>query len=127
MGCRAEFRVGFALCNQVLELAGDKHFGQVLVDRCLERHCEEFCWIKVKVREKFVHKFNSHLLSGAIGANNVFDFIVVRIQESVSLSAQPDPLAVLSTEAIHHREHLTFLLKNCRDKIFIKSLFIRRV
>lgn len=54
----------------------------------------------------------SNSLCRAIGAHDVLNLIVVGIQKCIRLRSQPDPLAILCTETIHHREHLALLLQD---------------
>lgn len=118
-GCRAEFHGDSALCSLIQERAGDKPTDPVRVARCqVGSHCGVACGWKWKLKKWLKAVDRGDSLCRAVCANDVLDLVVVRIQKRIGLGPKPDPLAVLGAEAVHDREHLSFLLENCKDNKF---------
>ena len=58
-------------------------------------------------------------LTAAVGANNVFCFISVRILKTVTACSKPHPATLLSTESISHRKCLALQFHYCKHEIML--------
>ena len=58
-------------------------------------------------------------LTTAVGANNVFCFISVRILKTVTACSKPHPAALLSTESISHGKCLSLQFHYCKHEIML--------
>lgn len=74
-----------ALCSPIPVLADGKQTDRVLAGHCQVQRCEEFCGIKTMIKVLDFHPRSLFLLCGAVCANDVFNFIIVRVQESIRL------------------------------------------
>lgn len=58
-------------------------------------------------------------LTAAVGANNVFCFISVRILKTVTACSKPHPATLLSTESISHGKCLALQFHYCKHEIML--------